>query len=365
MNRIIEEDTIQIIKDNPELLKMSNKTFMITGASGMIGSYFVETLLKLNEIYSTNINIVAVVRNPDKLSTEIRSNKNVEVLIHDVTDSFNYENKIDYIIHAASPASPAIMSKFPFETNLANTVGTANTLKLAIKNNVDGYLFVSSREIYGQPSVGQEFFEENGKYGEVDQLVPRNGYAEGKKAAENMCVGVHEEYGINTKIVRLAHTYGPGMSIYDGRVQADFLKNIMFGENIVMKSKGEAVRTYTYISDAVNAMFKILLNSSDIVYNIADENSKVSIKELAETLVSISPTKGTKLIIDIPKEDPNAKGNASFTLGILSTEKLRKELSWLPKYNVKDGFKRTMEYLAIEMKRQKIEEDQKKMIKSK
>ena len=200
------------------------------------------------------------------------------------------------------------------------------------------------REVYGQPEDGQEFFHED-TYGFVDQLNPRSCYSEGKKAAETMCVCFRDEYGLNTKIARLAHTYGPGMSIYDGRVQADFLKNVFHNEDIVLKSEGTAVRTYTYIGDAVAALYRILLSSPETVYNIGNEAGKVSIRELAEIMVDIYPERGLKLVFDIP--EGGTKGTAPYTLGILSSEKLR-GIGWLPKYSVKEGFKRTLEYLEIE-----------------
>ena len=343
MNKIIEEDAIQIINDN-EMEKLKNKTVLITGASGMVGSYFINTLIVLNEKYNMNINILALVRNKNKFEEYILNNKEVTIIEQDVINEIKYEGDIHYIIHAASPASPKIMKDSPFETNIANTIGTYNTLKLALEKKSLGYLFVSSREIYGQPNENQELFTEEGPLGQVDPLVPRNGYAEGKKAAENMCVSANKEYGLNTKIVRLAHTYGPGMSIHDGRVQADFLKNVLNNENIIMKSTGESVRTYTYISDAINAMFKVLLSSNDIVYNIADENSKTTIKELAELLIELK-NNNLKVIMDIPKEELNSSGTASFTLGILSTKKIREELNWRPLYNLKNGFQRTIQYL--------------------
>lgn len=345
MNSIVREDALQIIKDN-DMSILKNKTFLITGASGMIGSYFVNTLITLNDEYNMNITILLLVRNRRKLEKYIINHKNVKILEQDVIMEINCSDTIDYIIHAASPASPKIMAEYPFETNIANTIGTYNTLKLALKNKVKGYLFISSREVYGQPLEKQEIFTEEGILGQVDPLVPRNSYAEGKKAAENMCVCMNKEYGLNTKIVRLAHTYGPRMSINDGRVQADFLKNVINNENIVMKSIGESIRTYTYISDAINAMFKVLLFSNDIVYNISDEKSKISIKQLANLLSDIS-NNNSKVIIDIPKKEYNKGGNSSFTLGILSSEKIRKELNWKPIYNLKDGFSRTIEYLKM------------------
>lgn len=348
--KIVNEDAKDIIDFcTPELLesKLKNKTVLITGASGMIGSYISYTIIKLNELYNTNTKIIALDRNIDKLDNYIKNNKNVTTVTGDITNHLEIEGTIDYIIHAASPASPKIMKEAPVETNFANTIGTANTLILAKEKKASGYVFISSREIYGEPLEGQELFTEYGPLGLVDPLVPRNGYAEGKKAAENMCSGFKEEYNLNTKIVRLAHTYGPGMSINDGRVQADFLKNVLNNEDIVLKSDGSSIRTYTYIADAIKAILLVLLKSNDIVYNIADEQSVTSIKNLAEILVKINPEKNLKLVFDIPKEE--LKGTAAFKTGILSTEKIRKELNWEPKYNLEDGFKRTIKHLEEEL----------------
>lgn len=355
MNDILREDAIQVINSNNGLKDIYGSKFLITGATGMIGMGFVNTLLTLNDLYDANIELHLVVRNKNKLPSYVLESPNVHIIEQDIVEPIKCDVKVDYVIHAASPASPLIMKEHPVETNFANTIGTANALNYARKSNSKGFMFISSREIYGQPEEGQEYFYENGKYGQVDPLVPRNGYAEGKKAAENMCSGFKQEYGLNTKIVRLAHTYGPGMSIYDGRVQADFLNNIVHNQDIVLKSKGEAVRTYTYVSDAINAMFDVLLNSKDMVYNIADEDSKTSIRELAETLVNIYPERNLKLVFDIPEQDKN-NGCATFTLGILSTDKIRNELGWKPKYSIHDGFKRTVDYIESEMQKEKPKE---------
>lgn len=344
MNRVLEDDLKTIIAEDLSWEKLKNKTVMITGASGMVGSYMLYVLLMLNDEKHYGIKVDAVMRNVNKLPEEIRNREDVNVVVADVTKDIPDVGDIDYIIHAASPASPLIMQNQPVETIATNTIGTFKTLELAKEKNAEGYLFISSREIYGQPDEGQEFFYEN-TYGFVDQLNPRSCYSEGKKAAETMCVCFHEEYGLNTKIARLAHTYGPGMSIYDGRVQADFLKNVYHNEDIVLKSEGTAVRTYTYIADAIAGMYRILLDSEDIVYNIGNEAGKVSIRDLAEILVSIYPERGLKLVFDIP--EGGTKGTAPYTLGILSSEKLRK-LGWNPTYSVKDGFKRTLEYLELE-----------------
>lgn len=344
MNRVLKEDLEAIISENISWEKLKGKTVMITGASGMIGTYMLQTLTMLNDKFGYGVKVLAVLRNPAKLPEEVRAREDVKIIVHDVTKSFEIEDDVDYLIHAASPASPLIMQNQPVETIAANTLGTFNTLSLAKEKNAEGYMFISSREIYGQPSEGQEFFYED-TYGFVDQLNPRSCYSEGKKAAETMCVCYHDEYGLNTKIARLAHTYGPGMSIYDGRVQADFLKNVYHNEDIVLKSEGTAVRTYTYIADAVAGLYRILLDSQEIVYNIGNEEGKVSIRELAEIMVGIYPERNLKLVFDIP--EGGTKGTAPYTLGILNSKKLR-EIGWTPKYSVKDGFKRTLEYLELE-----------------
>lgn len=352
MNNILFEDALQIIEDNNGLKELRNCNFMVTGGSGMVGRYFVETLLVLNEKYNANNELYLVLRNPNKLPDYIKNNEKVHLIVQDVTNPIECEENMDYVVHAASPASPLIMKKQPVETNFSNTLGTANALKLAHKSNAKGFLFVSSREIYGEPEEGQENFYEDGKLGQVNPLIPRNGYAEGKKAAENMCASFLAEYGLNTKIVRLAHTYGPLMSIYDGRVQADFLNNVVHNQNIVLKSEGKNIRTYTYISDAISAMFAVLTRSKDLVYNIGEPSCKTSIRELAQTLVDIYPERNLKLEFDIPKDTKN-DGTASFTLGILNSDKIKNELGWKPKYSIKDGFKRTVDYIESELNEEK------------
>lgn len=348
LNPIIEMDIENILSNKIEFKKLENSTVLITGASGMIGSYLLYTLAALNDLQSYNIKIVALVRDKEKLPNYLKNRADIIVLEQDVCDRISYNEKIDYIIHAASPASPKIMKEKPVDTIMANTIGTFNTLKLAKKNNVKAYLYISSREVYGEPYEWQEQFDEQ-TYGFVDPLLPRSCYSEGKKAAETMCVSFKEQYGLNVKIARPAHTYGPGMSIYDGRVQADFLKNVVNHENIIMKSKGEAVRTYTYISDVIAGIFFVLLNSDDIAYNMADENAKITIKELAELLVSLYPERNLKVEMQI---DEDNKGCAPFKLGIINSDKLRK-IGWEPKVSLENGFKRTVEYIEKEIEIEK------------
>lgn len=337
---ILRQDAENILKNDLEWEKFKGTKVLITGAAGMVGSYVARTLVVLREQKGWNIDVYALVRNPAKLPADL--NGKVEIIKQSVTEPIGTDVAFDYVIHTASPASPLIMREDPVGTIAANTLGTFYTLDLAAKSKAKGYLFISSREIYGQPYEGQTEFTENA-YGFVDPLSPRSCYPEGKKAAETMCASFSQQYGLNVKIARLAHTYGPGMSIDDGRVQADFIRDVVNHRNIVMKSEGKPVRTYTYISDAVAALFYILLKSEDMAYNISSPESTVSIRQLAETLVDTFADRNIKLVIDIPEKTADT-GTAPFTLGILNSDKLQ-ALGWKPQYSLKDGFLRTVNYL--------------------
>lgn len=340
MSRILEEDIRNIIDADIQWEKLKNCNVLITGATGMLGGYMLRTLVTLNRTKNFSMNLYALVRNPQKMPQDLCDE--VQMLVQSVTEPIVCDVDFDYVIHTASPASPLIMKDDPVGTVAANTLGAFYTLQKAQQSNAKGYLFISSREIYGQPYENQEKFTEE-TYGFVDPLNPRSCYPEGKKAAETMCASFKQQYGLDAKIARLAHTFGPGMSIDDGRVQADFLKNVVNNEDIVLKSEGTAIRTYTYVSDAVTALFFILLNADGMVYNISSEDATVSIRDLAETLVQAVPERGLKLVFDIPVTTDNS-GCAPFTLGILCSDKL-KALGWKPHYTLLEGLKRTVEYL--------------------
>lgn len=344
-NKIIDEDLTQIIEENEGLKELYEQTVMVTGASGLIGNYFLNTLIKLNEDYNANIQIIPLIRNLNKLDDEIIKKEYIDPIIQDIIKPIEYDGDVDYIIHTASPASPPLMRQKPVETNFANTIGTANALTFAKEHNAKKFLFISSREIYGQNISNQKYFKED-DLGLINQLIPRNSYAESKKAAENMCLGFNEEYGLDTKIVRLGQTFGPGMNIDGGMVHTEFLKMLLNNEDIVLLSDGSSLRTYTYISDAVSAMFKIILESKDIVYNAVNNKNEVSIKELAEILIDLCPEKQTKLVFNIEKEK-EGYDYKTFKFCLISSEKIREELNWNPKYSIEEGFKRTIDFFKL------------------
>lgn len=345
LSKIVEEDIDNIIKDD-NLTALENSTFLITGASGTIGGYFFKTIYQLNKKYGKKHKIYGLLRSPNDDYKDLEKDSNITLLYQDVAEPIEIKEKLDYIIHTAGPTSPKIMKEDPVGTNLANILGTVNTVKLAKESNAKSYLFISSREVYGEAEEGVTYFTEDGKVGYIDHTNVRNSYAESKRNAENLLISYNKQYGLNVKAIRLAHTFGPGINIYDGKVQSDFLKNYMENENIIMKSKGDSVRTYTYVSDAVTAMFKVLFDSpkEEVIYNVSDEQNEISIKELADTLAEIAKENGKdiKVIMEI-KEDKNVSF-APFSKGILSSKKVR-GLGYNNRYNVKQGLERTIKHL--------------------
>lgn len=339
---MIMKDYEQILTALIDWKQFANKTFLVTGANGFLPAYMVETLLCLNKdiLQGSSCKIIALVRNEEhtkKRFQDYLSNDKLEIIVQDVANEINIDQKIDYIIHAASQASPKYYNIDPIGVITPNVLGTKNTLELARKNNVKGYLYFSSGEVYGQLDDGEIITED--KYGYLDPTNLRSCYAESKRMGENFCISYAHQYGIPVKIVRPFHTYGPGMKLNDGRVFADFVKNIVNNENIEMKSDGSAKRAFCYLSDATIAFFKVLIDGkNNQAYNVANSDTIISMKELAYTLIDMYPEKKLKVVFT--KQDVNylqspVKGN------MVDTTKLQK-LGWQPVTSIEDGFKKTI-----------------------
>tara|TARA_B110000879_G_scaffold85003_1_gene117578 strand:- start:1352 stop:2152 length:801 start_codon:yes stop_codon:yes gene_type:complete len=244
----------------------------------------------------------------------------------------------DIMIHAASQASPSYYSADPVGTLAANVLGTINLLNFAQKNTLDQFLYISSGEVYGElVDADSEITEDS--YGYLDPTKVRSCYGESKRMSENICVSYSHQYGIDTRIVRPFHTYGPGLSPNDGRVFADFIHAAASGNDVVMTSDGSAKRPFCYISDAVTGIFHVLFNGkSSNAYNLANPEGEVSIKELA-TIVSETRT-------DLEISVKNSVQAVSYLKSpifrqIVNIDKL-KLLGWTPKLSVVDGFKRSV-----------------------
>ncbi len=343
MNSVIDEDIKEIIKRRFDWDSFSYSSILISGGSGFIATYIIETLMYLNRKKNLHIRVLAVVRNKEKavkkFSQFIKS-KELTLIVQDINKPIHVRRKIDFIIHAASHASPKFYSIDPVGTLKANTIGTMNLLELGRKKHIKDFLFISSAEIYGTFKNSQRAIPED-EYGTIDPTNIRSCYAESKRMGENICISWHHQYGIPVKIVRLFHTYGPGMSLDDGRVHADFVANIIVGQNILMKSEGKSYRTFCYIADAVSAIFAVLLKGQNgQVYNIGNDQAEIRIQDLAKLLSSIIPNRQVTVI---QKRRTRKENYIESPIDRCkpNTTKVR-QLGWNPCYDLKEGFSRTI-----------------------
>ncbi len=344
VNHIVDED-IHTIIDGLDFGSFKNSTILITGANGMIASYMIYTLMMLNDRFNYGIRIVGLVRNVEKAKKHFKNlstRKDLAFIVSDITKPLDIKGNIDYIIHAASQASPAQFVSDPVGTLKVNTMGTIHLLELAVEKKCRGFLYTSTREIYGENNDKEKVSEND--YGYLDPLQVRSCYPEGKRVSETLCMSYEKQFGLPCKIVRIGHTYGYGMDLYDGRVIADLTKCAVLGEHIVLKSQGTKQMAITYIPDTVKAIFQVFLKGTDNVYNISNEDAVVSIKQIAQHLVESVPEKNLKIIFDIPPQNENT-GYSNQNFGILDCTKLR-ELDFSFTFAPKEGLKRTV--LALE-----------------
>ena len=342
---VIEEDLARITSADLPWSDFEGATVLITGANGFIAAYIAETLLYLNEQKRTArpIMVIALVRNEEKAHQRFAGyagREDLKFIVQDVSEPLPDLGPIDYVIHAASQASPKYYSPDPAGTFKPNVLGTYHLLEHARRHRTRGFLFISSGEVYGQfePTPSAPIGED--QYGTLDPLALRSCYAEGKRAGETMCKAWSHQHGVPTRIARLGHTFGPGMDLNDGRVFADFVANIVNGENIVLKSDGTALRLFCYLADAVVGLLSVLLKGGDAeAYNVMNDEGGIRIGDLATTLCNLFPEAGLRVIREVAEPTVQAKAwNTGFPV---SMEKLRR-LGWRPSTSVEDGFRRTI-----------------------
>ena len=318
---------------------LEGKTVLISGVTGMIGSAMADALCMAGK----NIRILGMGRSKKRAANRFDypwfTENNFHFIEHDVAKKCLLDEHIDFVIHAASPAYPAVFAKYPVETMTANFLGTLNLLELA-KENRARFLFVSSGEIYGEIDKATK---EEQDYGFIDSMQPRSCYPNSKRAAETLCSAYVDEYGVESVVVRLSHVYGPTMTDSDNRVSSDFIRKAKMGQDLIMHSTGATVRSYTYVLDAVSGIICALQKGkSGEAYNIADENKVVSIRQLVE----ITAKAGTvSFSIDVPEIAD--KGASSISRQVMSGEKLR-TLGWKCKFDFDTGVDMTLKSMSIE-----------------
>lgn len=322
---------LNVLSNNIDKLK--NKSILITGANGLIGSYTVRFLDYINKAKNLNLKIYAMSRSREKLQRCFGESTGINIVEQDLNNPININFHCDFIIHAASNAHPRAYSTDPVGTMKTNLFGTMNLLDYAKDNNAK-FLYISSGEIYGN-NIDRAFTEDD--LGIVDTKLARACYPESKRAAETLCMAYSSQYGIEVNVARLCYVYGGTITDTNSRADAQFLRNAVEGNDIVMKSEGLQRRTYCYVADAVSAILTILLcGKSPEVYNVANPDSIVSVREYAQTLADVS---GVTLKFELPDEI-EAKGFSKPADSILDSTKLR-SLGWKALYGIKEGLNNT------------------------
>lgn len=329
---------LDFMKDEADFNQIKEKSFLVTGAGGLLGSTFIDLLMRIDREAKANIVIYALGRNKQAMEhrfVDYLNNPNFHIILADVTNFMPDDLLVDYILHAASPAHPLAYSLTPVEVMKANLLGTVNILDLAKKCQAR-VLFVSSGEIYGISENDECIFSESDA-GYIDILNARSCYPESKRAAETLCASYFFEYQVYAMVVRLCHVYGASIIEKNSRADAQFLRNVLNGEDIVMKSAGSQVRSYCYVEDAAAALFCVLLKGqAGEAYNVANKQSIATIREYAEILANIG---GVNIRNDFPT-DTEYNGYTKVCRSVLDSTKLE-NLGWQAHYNLFQGLQKT------------------------
>lgn len=346
--------------------RLDGKTVLVTGATGMLASYVCWLLLSLREQAGVRVSVIALCRDAGRASElfgAFTGKPYLRLLIQDVCETISLEESVDYVFHLAGHASPHHINSDPVGILRANLQGTLSVLEFARAKKVGGgVVFASSREVYGRNDAVPALDEQ--AFGVLDPLDDRSCYPGSKRAAEALLRSYYLQYGIPYYILRIAHAYGPTMRLEgDGRVMADLLADAVAGRDIVLKSTGEAVRAFLYVTDAVLGMFAaLLLGPPASVYNLANETEPISIRALAQLLAArrglrvivpavpgeacLSGELGQKdRIVFVPSEsdDTGRKGYCAYPRTALDTSALE-SLGWEPLVGLEEGVGRVLEY---------------------
>lgn len=340
-NEIKENSKINIQWDS-----LKNKTVMISGATGLIGSYMIDLIMYNNLHDSLNCKIVALGRNKNSAKERFEKYNNSELfefLEFDLNNvkELKYDKEVNYIIHLASNTHPRAYALDPIGTITTNVIGTYDLLNFACNKKINRFVFISSCEIYGENKGDIEKFNEE-YLGYINCNTLRAGYPESKRCGETLCQAFIAQQKMDIVIPRLSRVYGPTVLISDTKALSQFIKNAINHEDIILKSDGTQYYSYLYVADAVYAILKIMLNGiNGEAYNVADEKSDIHLKDLAKMISEFS---GTNVTFELPDE-VEKEGFSKATKARLNNKKL-KELGWAANYDIKVGIKTTLNILS-------------------
>ena len=314
---------------------LSGKNILVTGATGLIGGCLVDILMSRPGI---DYHVYASGRNEERARARFSSymsDAHFHFIRHDVTNPLESDLTFHYIILAASNASPNFFAQSPVEVIKANVLGVAHTIEYGLGHGMERLLYVSTGEVYGEGD-GRVFTEDYSGY--VNPLNPRSCYPSSKRAAETLCACYAAEYGADVVIARPCHTFGPFFTPSDNRVYAQFIRNILRGEDIVMKSTGSQYRSWCYVVDCASALLHILLKGDcGQAYNIADPTAIITIRELAEMVAQI----GHRQVVCQVAGEEERKGYNPVTRSVYSIDKLS-ALGWTIEGSMYEKMQRTI-----------------------
>lgn len=324
-----KESVNTIAKEIP----IKDGSFLITGATGLVGSCIVDTLVAANN-EGAHFKVYAMSRSKGRI--EKRFGNKVISVIQDVVDPLENADHYDYILHCASNADPITYVSNPVETILTNVLGNKTVLDYCKQNLNTRLLLTSTFEVYGQIPEIAVYNEDMS--GVIDQTILRNGYPESKRVSELLLKSYVNEYNVNALIARLPSVYGPTMRDSDLKAHAQFIKKALKHEDIILKSEGKQRRTYCYLIDAVSAIFKILFDGNKgEIYNVSNENSVASVAEVAKICAEIAKTKVIFESLNKIEQEAFSKPQDC----ILDNTKLKK-LGWNARYTLERGLKETI-----------------------
>lgn len=335
-------DVDKVIQNIPNKEELFGTTVLITGATGMICSCIVEILFWLDQKYNAGIKVIMAGKSKERILERfsgITEGWDYDYIFYDAVKFEQIKEKADFVIHGAGNANPKVYEAQPVETILGNIAGL-NTLLDMLKNNGNGrLLYISSSEVYGNKEDVLEYKEDD--YGSIDILNGRACYPNAKRLAETLCLAYSSEFDVDIVIARPGHIYGPSITEKDSRASAQFTREAVSGNSIVMKSEGIQRRSYCYTLDCASAILTILINGKrNDAYNISNKNSVVTIRQWAEQLADYA---NVNIIVEKPSKKEK-KGYNMMSHSALNADKLEK-LGWKAEYNIIEGIKRTVDYM--------------------
>jgi dTDP-glucose 4,6-dehydratase len=307
---------------------MKKKIAVVTGGAGFLGSHLCDKLLEENlKVICIDNLLTGSMKNIEHLL----ENKNFTFLKHDVTNFINISGKVNYILHFASPASPIDYLKLPIQTLKVGSLGTHNALGLAKEKNAR-FLLASTSEVYGDPSVHPQSED---YWGNVNPIGPRGVYDEAKRFAEALTMAYNRYHNIETRIVRIFNTYGPRMRPNDGRALPSFISQALVGDNLTIFGDGLQTRSFCYVSDTVEGIYKLLISDEDNPVNIGNPN-EITISEIALEVIKLTESKSNTIQKELPVDDPKVRQP--------DISKAEKVLKWYPKTSRDEGLRKTIDY---------------------